>query len=127
MADRPIYFNSMMVDVPANARLDPMRLLYFKWLDTLNPCNFEILVEDLSGEWRSLGKLRRFCKVPDIFFPAYARILIRGTNSKGTQLRFLSQMSPGSTYVLNRDEGNGTEVFTLPSSVSKSCCSLIPG
>ncbi|AQM73173.1 hypothetical protein B1750_gp192 [Noumeavirus] len=130
MADRMIYFNSNNVGIPSNAKdLDRTRMIFFKWIPQINPCNYEIVVEDLSGDWKSLGKLRTFVKLPPIFFSPYAKLVVRGTNSQGKQVRFLGQLNvgQGTTYSLVREDSDGTTVHIMPSSVSKNCCSSIPG
>ncbi|AGV01624.1 hypothetical protein C8_275 [Cannes 8 virus] len=131
MADRMIYFNSNRVGIPANALdLDPTRMIFFKWIPSIEPCNFEILVEDLSGDWKSLGKLRTFVKLPPIFYSPYAKLVVRGTNKDGIQVRYLGQLNvgQGTTYSLIRDDSDGTTIHIMPSSVSSTCCrSAIPG
>ncbi|AMQ10822.1 hypothetical protein [Brazilian marseillevirus] len=130
MADRMIYFNSNNVGIPSNAKdLDRTRMIFFKWIPSIQPCNYEIIVEDLSGDWKSLGKLRTFVKLPPIFFSPYAKIVVRGVNNQGQQVRFLGQLNvgQGTTYSLVREDSDGTTIHIMPSSVSKNCCSSVPG
>lgn len=61
---------------------------------------FSVFLEDLSGRGVSLGQLKNMIFIPNVYFPAHARLLIMGRLSDGQTVKFESELKRGQLYML---------------------------
>jgi hypothetical protein len=100
MSQIPRFHRTELI-IPRSARgYATNEFLYFRWHPSVNPCDYRILVEDLSGRWVTLGQLDKQVFIPNTYFPADATLAIVGHNPKGTQTRFTGNLTRGATYEL---------------------------
>lgn len=115
MSDIP-RFHSATLNVPRYVRgYGNDEFIKFDWESSLDPSQFRVLVEDLKGEWRSLGSLKNDVYIPNIYFPQHARLVVVGVNRKGEQVRYSSTLRRGQLYVMESSRaGDHTMVRYIP-------------
>lgn len=103
------------MEIPKRSRgLQSMQNIFFTWNSQVNPANFLVYVEDLSGRWMSLGRVKSIVPLPEVYFPAYAKLAIVGSNGR-QQVRYLGVLRGGFTYNLFTNVAGD---WTLPASAS---------
>jgi hypothetical protein len=108
MSAIPLYSNTQM-NVPRGLSKGSRpygnnEFLFFKWNPILDKSKFKVFVENLNGEWLSLGNLNDMIYIPAVHFPHNAILVVVGRNNSGKQIRFTSNMARGRLYVMNSIE-----------------------
>lgn len=67
----------------------------------LDTTQTNIVIEDLSGEWKSLGNVRPIVKLPEVYYAPYARIVVLIALRNGGQCRQIGSLMKGGTYFIN--------------------------
>ncbi len=78
MGDIPnISFNYMETPL-ATRGIHQYDCIMFKWSpqSKLNTANTNVIVEDLSGDWKSLGNLRPIIKLPNVYYAPDAKLIV---------------------------------------------------
>lgn len=92
--------------IPRSARPHTVdEKIFFVIPEDMNAANYKVLIEDLSGVWKSLGTLRDEVILPNVHFPARAKILVVGKNSKGEDVKLVGDFVRRSHYVLHNIAG----------------------
>lgn len=65
--------------------------------------NYRVLIEDLAGDWVTLGAPQKRLLLPSTYLPNPCRMVITGRNSSGAQVRFSTDLSRGHLYILGSD------------------------
>jgi len=89
----------------------------------LRPETLHVFVNDVSPDLRGLGPLKKCIKVPNVFFPPYAQLIITGLNKGGEKVEFHSFLKRGSTYVLKNSQGGKHRISPIISPDNCGCCS----
>ena len=79
--------------------------LFFDWEPSIDPSQFRVLLEDLSGEFISIGNLKKRVFVPNTYFPQKAMLIIVGKNRRGEQVRHFGELRRGHYYKLESSKG----------------------
>ena len=109
-------YTSSEMNVPRIARgYGNDEFLNFTWNPNIESSRFEVLVEDLSGFYKSLGSLKERVYIPAINFPNQAKLIVVGRNKFDKQVRFIGILKRGNLYTLDSsDEGDHVMKKYLP-------------
>lgn len=76
----------------------------------LDTTQTKIFIEDLSGDWKSLGNVRPIVKLPEIYFAPNARIIVAILLPNGAQSKQIGSLVRGCTYFINHNSVGVTQM-----------------
>ena len=79
--------------------------IYFIIPKEMDASNYDVIIEDLSSSWRNLGALKAEIILPNVHFPAHAKIAIRGKNSANKSVKIIGEFRRGGHYVVHEKAG----------------------
>lgn len=100
----------------------PDHFVYFKLCPGLNPYNLQVLVQDTSTDWKTLGPVRETIQLPQIIFPPYARMIVQGKLDNGQPISFIGHLKRGHTYLLDKNVSGQHQLPSFTFANGCSCC-----
>lgn len=109
-------FHSAELIIPRSARgYSNNDFIQFNWIPSIDPSQFRVLVEDLSGRWINLGTLKERVLIPNTYFPEHAYLIVVGKNRHDQQVRYIGTLRRAQLYILDSSkEGDHTMRRFIP-------------